>query len=81
MTRARRFVSRGQGLPDDGRWDVPGDVFGADGPAPLFRKRALDDVAITGEGGRPEYLDQSFFMYKEDVDLAWRLRWRPPNQT
>lgn len=40
-------------------------VFGASAGAAAYRRRALEQV-----GGFPE----SFFMYLEDVDLAWRLR-------
>jgi GT2 family glycosyltransferase len=42
-------------------------VFGASGGAAAYRRRALVDV-----GNFPE----PFFMYLEDVDLAWRLRLR-----
>ena len=76
---SRRIVSRGQGIPDDGRYDEPGEVFGADGPAPIYRRAALDDARVPDDAGRLEVFDGSFFMYKEDVDLAWRLRllgWR-----
>ena len=38
-------------------------VFGASGGAALYRKRMLDEL-----GG----FDARFFMYLEDVDLAWR---------
>jgi GT2 family glycosyltransferase len=76
---SRRIVSRGQGLTDDGRFDEPGEVFGADGPAPIYRRAALDDALVPDDSGALEVFDRSFFMYKEDVDLAWRLRllgWR-----
>ncbi len=49
----------------------PATVFGASAGAALFRRVALEDVA---EGGN--VFDPRFFMYLEDVDLAWRLRLR-----
>jgi GT2 family glycosyltransferase len=71
--RNRRVVSRGQGTGASDLLDQPGEVFGADGPCPVYRRSALDDVACPGRPG-PEVLDEDFFAYKEDVDLAWRLR-------
>jgi len=73
MYRNRRVVSRGQGTGGSELPDQPGEVLGADGPCPVYRRSALDDVACPGRLG-PEYLDEDFFAYKEDVDLAWRLR-------
>jgi GT2 family glycosyltransferase len=73
MHRNRRVVSRGQGRGVSELLDQPGEVFGADGPCPVYRRSALEDVACPGRLGR-EYLDEDFFAYKEDVDLAWRLR-------
>jgi GT2 family glycosyltransferase len=43
------------------------ETFGACGAAALLRRAMLEDV-----GG----FDESFFMYLEDVDLAWRARMR-----
>jgi GT2 family glycosyltransferase len=46
------------------------EVFGPSGGAALYRRALLDDVGL---------FDESFFMYLEDVDLAWRARlagWR-----
>jgi len=73
MLRNRRIISRGQGQGDNGQYDLPELIFGADGPAPVFRAAALRDVRIPREGVGLEILDEDFFMYKEDVDLAWRL--------
>ena len=74
MGRDRRAVSRGQGEQDGPAHEVAGPVFGADGPAPLYRRAALLDARLPRSGGGWEILDEDFFMYKEDVDLAWRVR-------
>ncbi|MGE5344391.1 MAG: glycosyltransferase [Acidithiobacillales bacterium] len=71
MTRSGRHFDVGASLPDDGRYDRPAEVFGVSGCAALFRAAALADVRIsTG------VFDDDFFVYREDVDLAWRLRGR-----
>ncbi|MEX2548337.1 MAG: glycosyltransferase family 2 protein [Chloroflexota bacterium] len=74
MQRDRRVVSRNQGDPDGRAYLTPGPVFGADGPAPVYRRAALVDARLPATGGGWEILDEDFFMYKEDVDLAWRLQ-------
>ena len=79
MGRDRRAVSRSQGQPDGPGHAAPEAVWGADGPAPIYRTRALLDARLPRTGGGWEVLDEDFFLYKEDVDLAWRLRslgWR-----
>ena len=61
---------RGRHGRDDGRWDAPGEVFGACAGAALYRRSA-----VQGLGG----FDERYFAYLEDVDLALRLRlagWR-----
>lgn len=69
MYKNRRCVDRGQGAVDVGQFDSPEEVFGITGACPLYRKKALDDCKINGE-----VFDGDFFMYKEDVDLSWRMR-------
>jgi GT2 family glycosyltransferase len=56
---------RGRFMRDDGRWDRPGEVFGACAGAALFRRSAV--LGVRG-------FDEDFFAYLEDVDLALRLR-------
>lgn len=46
-----------------------GEVFGADGSLPLYRREMIDDVSIRGE-----FFDEMFFAYKEDSDVSWRAR-------
>ncbi len=71
MTRTGRHFDVGAGEPDSGRWDRPAEVFGVSGCVALYRVAALADVKVsTG------YFDEDFFVYREDVDLAWRLRGR-----
>lgn len=71
MTRSGRHFDVGASLPDDGRYDRTAEVFGVSGCAALYRAAALADVKIsTG------VFDDDFFVYREDVDLAWRLRGR-----
>jgi GT2 family glycosyltransferase len=74
MQRDRRVVSRDQGDPCGSDQLSSGAIFGADGPAPIFRRTALLDARLPASSGGWEVLDEDFFMYKEDVDLAWRLR-------
>lgn len=58
---------RGQGQPDDGRFDAPAEVFAASGTAALFRRAAFDDVGP---------YDVDLHAYYEDVDWGFRARLR-----
>ena len=74
IDRQRRQYLRGYGEEDTGQFDHAEEVFGVDGAAPLYRREMLEDIRIDGQ-----YFDESFFIHKEDVDLAWRARllgWR-----
>ncbi len=74
MRRDRRVLSRSQGEHEGPRHLRSGPVWGADGPAPVYRRAALLEGRLPRSGGGWEVLDEDFFMYKEDVDLAWRMR-------
>ncbi len=50
---------------DDGRYDADPDVFHFNGAACLLRREMLEAVGL---------FDERFFMYYEDMDLAWRAR-------
>jgi len=67
--KSRRVVNRGEGIKDKGQYDRFEEVFGVSGNAALYRKSALEEVIV-----KNEFFDQDFFAYKEDIDLAWRLR-------
>lgn len=75
ITGQHRFIDRGQGEIDHGQYDLEEEIFGAPGAAAIYRLSALEDVAFIAEDGRKEYFDELMFMYKEDVDLAYRLQW------
>lgn len=46
---------------------APIEIFGASGGAVCYRRAALEDVGL---------LDERYFNYLEDADLAWRLQLR-----
>jgi GT2 family glycosyltransferase len=69
MTRDGRHLDRGAGEVDTGQFDEPSEVFGLSGAAVLFRRTILEASKIDGQ-----ILDEDFFAYREDADLAWRLR-------
>jgi GT2 family glycosyltransferase len=76
LTTARLVANRGEGQVDDGRYDVPGEVFGVSGALALHRRAMLDDVAWRWAGGRREHLTEDLFAYFDDVELDWRARLR-----
>ena len=69
LNRQRRFMPRGEGERDDGRFDEELEVFGVDGAAMVVRRSALETIRFGDE-----YLDENFFAHKEDHDVSWRLR-------
>ncbi len=70
-SRGFRFSDRGAGKRADGNYLKEEEVFGASGALVLYRAAALADV-----NQNHECFDRDFFAYKEDIDLAFRLRWR-----
>jgi GT2 family glycosyltransferase len=70
LTRSRRPRDRGYGRLDRGRFDRDEEVFGACGAAALCRRTMLESIADPG----PQYFDENFFAFGEDLDLAWRAR-------
>jgi len=61
------FYDIGQGEQDRGQYDHA-RIVGPSGAAGLYRMSALEAIAEKGK-----YFDESFFMYKEDCDVAYRL--------
>lgn len=61
---------RGAGEEDRGQYEQSAAVAAVTGGCALYRMEALRAVAH----GAAEVFDETFFAYKEDVDLGWRLR-------
>jgi GT2 family glycosyltransferase len=70
MRKDRRAADRGAGEKDGPTYAEPSEVFGVSGALALYRAEAVDMLReVSGE-----FFDEDFFAYKEDVDVAWRLR-------
>ncbi|MFH0935280.1 MAG: glycosyltransferase family 2 protein [Candidatus Omnitrophota bacterium] len=67
LGRSRKPVERGYKKQDTGRFDRPGYIFSAGGVAPLYRRKMLEEIKVDGE-----YFDESYGMFYEDLDIAWR---------
>lgn len=69
LQRSWRFEDRGAGEIDHGQYDMKRDLIGACGALVMFRASALKEVMTNGE-----VFDGDFFAYREDCDLALRLK-------
>ncbi len=67
--RDRSFVERGAGEIDRDQYNQTQEIFGISGACVLYRRQALEQIKYNNE-----YFDEDFFLYKEDIDMAWRLR-------
>lgn len=76
----RRVVDRGQGFADCGQFEREEEVFGISGCLALYRRTALADIEVLSKSRHAkngkEIWDYDFFMYKEDIDVSWRLNLR-----
>ncbi|MCB9802619.1 glycosyltransferase family 2 protein [Candidatus Nomurabacteria bacterium] len=72
IDRKRAVKDIDQGKQDYQLKDM--EVFGLSGALLLARREALETIKIPKATDDFEYFDEDFFAYKEDVDLAWRLR-------
>lgn len=75
IKKNHRFEDKGQGEVDYGQYNETCEIFGVSGAAALFKRNALESIAFVNDIGEKEYFDELFFMYKEDIDLAYRMQW------
>jgi GT2 family glycosyltransferase len=65
FSRSGAAWDRGMGEQDTGQYDCEEEVFGACAGAALYRRSMLDEIGL---------FDEDFFLFMEDVDLAFRAR-------
>ena len=66
-----RVIDEGQGEQNSEKYNNVVETFGVNGAAAAYRRETLNDVRL-----KEEYFDEDFFCYAEDLDLAWRAKWR-----
>jgi GT2 family glycosyltransferase len=71
ILKSRRTLDRGQGEDDRGQYFKSDEIFSTSGAAMLCRRKMLEDIKLFNE-----YFDESFKLYKEDLDICWRARLR-----
>jgi GT2 family glycosyltransferase len=74
VDRRRKNGLVGHARPSSG-FSRPGEAFGPDGAAALYRRETLEACALDGR----EVLDEDMELWASDADLAWRARllgWR-----
>lgn len=69
--KSHSFNERGYGQKDIGQFDAQTDIWGCSGASPMFKIDLLKKIAHQEN----EFFDSLFFMYKEDIDLMYRLNW------
>lgn len=76
FTPTLRHFDRGSGELDRGQFDRSNYVFGASGACMLVSARMLRDLSAYASDKHSLLFDESFFAYREDADLAWRMNLR-----
>ncbi|WP_424031105.1 glycosyltransferase family 2 protein [Methanoregula sp.] len=65
ISRSGAAWDRGMGEPDRGQYDTAEEIFGPCAGAALYRRVMLDEIGL---------FDEDFFLFMEDIDLAFRGR-------
>ncbi len=72
ISPAHRFFDKGQGKKES-EYNIEEEIFGFTGAGALLNLKNLVKVAYNKKDGL-EFFDEMMFMYKEDVDLSYRLQ-------
>ncbi|EKD49806.1 MAG: glycosyl transferase [uncultured bacterium] len=75
LHRTGQATNIGEAEYDRGQYEEQMEIFGAAGTVPMYRRKALNDIKLKGKFAlsKEEYFDETFFAYKEDIDMAFRL--------
>lgn len=73
IRKTGRALDRGQHETDTGQYDQQLELMAVSGAAAMYSRVALDDIIEQGSDGTPQYFDEDFHSYFEDVDLCWRM--------
>lgn len=73
IRKTGRALDRGQHETDVGQYDEQPELMAVSGAAAMYNRDALDDIIEPGTDGTPQYFDEDFNSYFEDVDLCWRM--------
>jgi len=68
MGSTRKAWDLGGGEPAS-QWEQSRYIFGVSGAASVYRRSMVEDISMDGQ-----FYDESYFAYKEDVDVAWRAQ-------
>lgn len=69
LSPMRTAKERGYGTKDTGKFEKKEYIFGVNGAVAFYRKEMLETIKIG-----PEYFDQDFHLFYEDLDIAWRAQ-------
>ncbi|MGI6347848.1 MAG: glycosyltransferase [Patescibacteria group bacterium] len=70
LSRAHYFFDRGQGKLDQLDYRDQEEIFGFTGAGALINLERIKKIAYNEK----EFFDEMMFMYKEDIDLSYRLQ-------
>ncbi len=67
----QRHLDRGSGKRDGEKFNVERFVGGVSGALSIWKRSILENLSIT-TGEVKEFLDEDFFVYREDADISFR---------
>jgi GT2 family glycosyltransferase len=80
ILKNHQIIDIGQGEKDKEEFQKQKEIFGVSGACPIYNRKALEKIKMNNlprqlpKSDWGEYFDEDFFSYKEDVDLAYRLK-------